>query len=246
MNFKNKVVIVTGASRGIGKEIALLFGEKGATVIVNYVHAEKAALEVVLQIESMGATGIAVQCDVSDDKSVQAMMEQIHNTFGQIDILINNAGIVVDLPLKERTAEQFRRTLEVNVLGTFICAKYASDYMMQRGSGAIVNISSTNGINSLSPESIDYDVSKAGVINLTKNLAAEFAPNIRVNSVAPGWVNTDMNKELDPDFVSGETEKIALNRFATPVEIAKVVLFLASDDASYITGTTVVVDGGYR
>ncbi|NOQ55932.1 MAG: SDR family oxidoreductase, partial [Nanohaloarchaea archaeon] len=159
---------------------------------------------------------------------------------------VNNAVIVFDVPFFERTVKQWKRTMDVNLLGTFLCSKYASEQMLKNDNGKIINISSTNGINCFSPESADYDTSKAGIINLTYNLAKELAPKIQVNSIAPGWVNTEMNKDLPKDFVEEETEKIYLKRFAKPEEIAKTILFLASDDASYITGSILKVDGGYN
>ena len=136
--------------------------------------------------------------------------------------------------------------LKVNLIGTFIVSKYVGKYMLANGEGNIINVSSTNGIDTVYPESLDYDASKAGVISLTKNLALQYAPNIRVNTVAPGWVTTDMNKELDYNFIKKEEEKIILNRFADPSEIAKVIVFLASSDASYINGSIIRVDGGCK
>ena len=244
MDLKNKIVLVTGSSRGIGKAIALLFAKEGAKVIVNYSKSEKEANEVLNEIKKT-SDGIAIKCDVSNENEVKSMIEKIIRKFGRLDILINNAGIVFDIPLFEKTVEQWNKTLGVNLIGTFLCSKYAVPYIKKQKSGVIINIASTNGIDSLSPESADYDASKAGVISLTKNLASELAPNIRVNCVAPGWVNTDINKNLPKDYMIKETEKILLKRFGMPEEIGKAVLFLASDDASFITGTTLIVDGGY-
>ncbi|MEK6833738.1 MAG: glucose 1-dehydrogenase [Nanoarchaeota archaeon] len=244
MDLKNKIVLVTGSSRGIGKAIALLFAKEGAKVIVNYSKSEKEANEVLNEIKKT-SDGIAIKCDVSKEEEVKKMISEIIKKFGRLDILINNAGIVFDIPLFEKTVEQWNKTLGVNLIGTFLCSKYAVPYIKKQKSGVIINIASTNGIDSLSPESADYDASKAGVISLTKNLASELAPNIRVNCVAPGWVNTDINKNLPKDYMIKETEKILLKRFGMPEEIGKAVLFLASDDASFITGTTLIVDGGY-
>ena len=245
MTFKNKVVIVTGSSRGIGRATALLFAKEGAKVVVNYAKSKKEANAVVAEIKKIGSDAIAVKCDVSQEMQVKQMMEKTIKIFGRIDILVNNAGIVFDVPFTERTVEQWKRTLEVNLIGVFLCAKYASPYMKKQKCGKIVNVSSTNGLDSPGPDSMDYDASKAGVISLTKNLAEELAPTIQVNSVAPGWVDTAMNKNLSKDFVEKEKKKIYLKRFARPEEIAKAILFLASDDASFITGSTLKVDGGY-
>ena len=245
MKLKNKVALITGASRGIGKATVLLFAKEGARVVVNYIKSDQKADGVVKKIIKNGGLAISVKADVSDEQQVKKMMSSAVEKFGRIDILVNNAGIVFDVPFRERTVEQWRRTINVNLIGTFLCSKYASKIMLKNNYGRIVNVSSTNGIDSLNPESIDYDTSKAGVISLTKNLATELAPVIRVNSVAPGWVDTDINKDLPKDFVKSETDKILLGRFARPEEIAKAVLFLVSDDVSFITGVTLIVDGGY-
>ncbi len=251
MKLKNKIAIITGASRGIGKSSALLFAKEGAKIIVDYhisdfePNAEKNAFSVVDEIKKIGSEAIAVKCDVSQENEVKEMIQKTIDTFGKIDILVNNAGIVYDVPLFEKTGEQWKQTLDVNLIGTFLCSKYASEQMLKNGYGKIINISSTNGINTLSLESADYDASKAGIINLTHNLAKELAPKVQVNSIAPGWVDTEMNKDLPKNFIKEETEKIYLKRFAKPEEIAKSVLFLASDDASYITGSILKVDGGH-
>ena len=243
MKLKNKVAIITGSSRGIGKATALLFAKEGANIVINCSKSENEANNVIDEIKKLGVNSLCIKCDVSDEKQVKKMIETTIKKFGKIDILINNAGIVFDVPFKDRTVEQWKKTLDVNLLSVFLCSKYVVPYMSN--GGRIVNISSTNGINSFNPDAMDYDASKAGVIILTKDLAKELAPNILVNSIAPGWVDTAMNKNLPKDFVKRETEKIYLKRFARPEEIAKTILFLASEDASYITGVTLIVDGGY-
>jgi len=245
MRLKNKIALITGASRGIGKATALLFAKEGAKVIVNYFSSEKEAFAVVDDIKKMGSEAIAIKCDISKENEIIEMINQATETFGRIDILVNNAGIVYDVPILERSVEQWRRTLDVNLLGNFLCSKYASQQMLKKTGGKIINISSTNAINSFSPDAIDYDASKAGVITLTKDFAKELAPKIQVNAIAPGWVDTDMNKDLSKEFVEDETRKIYLKRFALPEEIAKAILFFASDDAIYITGSILVVDGGH-
>lgn len=240
--FEDKVVIVTGASRGIGKAIAVAFAKEGADIVVNYHKSEKSAKEVCREIKKFGREGIPIQANVADENDVKDLVEKTMKHFKRIDILVNNAGVVFDVPFKERTFHHWERTLHTNLIGTFLMCKEVALYMNR---GKIVNISSTNGINSFSPDTMDYDASKAGINILTRNLAKELAPKIQVNSVAPGWVDTDMNKYLPKDFVKKETEKIYLKRFAKPQEIANVVLFLASDDASFITGSILKVDGGY-
>ena len=245
MRLKNKLAIITGASRGIGKATALLFAKEGAIVVINYAQSEKDARHVLDEIKKLGSDGMIFKCDVSKEDEVKLMIEQTVEKYGKIDILINNAGIVIDTPFLERTVEQWKRTLEVNLIGTFLCSKYASIEMLKNGGGNIVNVASTNGINNFSSYSMDYDSSKAGVLLLTKNLAKELAPTIRVNAVAPGWVDTDMNKNLPKQLLDQEMKSTYLGRLATADEIATTIVFLASDDASYITGSTLIVDGGH-
>ncbi|MBI4154443.1 SDR family oxidoreductase [Candidatus Woesearchaeota archaeon] len=244
MRFRDKVVIVTGSSRGIGKATAIEFAKEGAKVVVNYTKSGKKAGSVVKEINNLGSDGIAIKCDVSNEKEVKKMIEKTVKTFGRIDILINNAGIVFDVPFSKRTVDHWKKTLDVDLIGVFICSKYAAQHM--KAGGQIINISSTNGINAYHPDSIDYSAAKAGVINLTKSMAMELAPKIRVNCVAPGWVETEMNAKLPNSYIRDEIKKIYLKRFAKPHEIAKVILFLASEDASYMTGAVVTVDGGYQ
>lgn len=240
----NKVVLVTGSSRGIGRATIIEFAKKGYDVVINYNNSYDEAISLKEEVESnYNIKALVVKCDVSKENEVVEMFKLINSTFNKLDVVVNNASIAIDTIFDDKTVENFRKILDINLIGTFLVSKYASKYME---SGSIINISSTNGIDTLYPESMDYDASKAGVISLTKNLATTFAPNVRVNTVAPGWVNTDMNKELDEEFIKEECSKILLNRFAEPIEIAKVVVFLASDDASYINGSIIRVDGGCK
>lgn len=240
---KNKVALITGASRGIGKAIALKFAKEGAKIIVNYLNSETEAKNVVKEI---GSEAIAIKCDVSKEDEVKNMVEKAINKFGKIDILVNNAGIVIDIPFEEKTLAQWKKTLDVNIIGTFLCTKYVAKEMSKQKSGNIINISSTNSIDTYHSESIDYDISKAGVNIFTKGMAEEFAPNIRVNCIAPGWIDTDMNKDLPKDYLEEEIEKIYLKRLGKPEEIANVALFLASDESSFMTGNILVVNGGHK
>ena len=233
----NKVVLVTGASRSLGSCIARLFLEDNDTVYVNYNHSQKEAEKLCSKYQK----AIPIPCDVADDLAVKKMIEQIKNEQGHLDVIINNAGIALDSLVEAKTKETFRTILDTNLIGPFLVCKYGRQIMEK---GSIINISSTNGIDTYYPYSLDYDASKAGLISLTHNLAIAYAPDIRVNAVAPGWINTDMNKELDENFKKEECAKILLNRFAEPTEIAKVVFFLASSDASYINGSIIRVDGG--
>lgn len=242
MQFKDKIILITGSSRGIWKATALEFAKEWAKVVVNYFSSEKEASSVVDEIKNIGSEAIAIKCDISKEIEVQKMVKQIIDTFWKIDVLVNNAWIVFDVPFFERTVEQFKRTLDVNLIGTFLCSKYVSTEMLKNNWGKIVNISSTNAMEQFSPEAVDYDTSKAWIIILTRDLAKQLAPIIQVNAIAPGRVDTDMNKDLPNDFVQEETEKIYLKRFAKPVEIANIVLFLASEKASYMNWSIMKVD----
>ena len=245
MRFQNKVALITGARRGIGKATALAFARERAKVVVNHSRSEDEANTVVAEIKKLGSEAVAVEADVSKEAEVEAMVEQVIKRFGRLDVLVNNAGVVFDVPFMEKTVEQWNKTLGVNLVGPFLCSKYCAPHL-RKTKGRIINISSTNGIYSMHPESTDYDASKAGLIAFTKGLAQELAPDVLVNSIAPGWINTKMNAELPKDFVEKENERIWLiKRFGEPSEIANAVLFLASDEATYVNGTTLVVDGGY-
>ncbi len=247
MDSKRKVVLVTGGARGIGRSTIIEFAKKNYDVVINYCHSEADSNELKEFVEKeYNVSALVIKASVSNESEVEAMVEQVIEVFGHIDVLVNNAGIAIDTTFDDKTYDNFMETLKVNLIGTFIVSKYVGKYMLANGEGNIINVSSTNGIDTVYPESLDYDASKAGVISLTKNLALQYAPNIRVNTVAPGWVTTDMNKELDYNFIKKEEEKIILNRFADPSEIAKVIVFLASCDASYINGSIIRVDGGCK
>ena len=240
-------VLITGGTRGIGKSTVIEFAKKGYDILINYVKEDKLAKELKEKIEKEYSVKVYLyKGDISNENSVKGMYEYIINNNIKIDILVNNASIAIDTLFIDKTVENFKRILDVNLIGTFLVSKYIGKLMLKEKKGCIINVSSTNGIDTVYPESLDYDASKAGVISLTKNLAKEYAPFIRVNSVAPGWVNTDMNKELDEEFIKKENERIILNRFAEPSEIAKVIIFLASNDASYINGEIIRVDGGQK
>jgi 3-oxoacyl-[acyl-carrier protein] reductase len=246
MNFKDKVVLITGSSRGIGKSTAIEFASKNCNVVINYFNSEKEAAELKdFIIDKYNVKALIIKADVSKEVDVKKMIETTIKEFGKIDIVVNNAGIAIDNGFDEKTVEEFRRVLDVNLIGTYLVSKYVGKYMIEQKYGKIINVSSTNGIDTNYPYSIDYDASKAGIISLTHNFAKQYSPYINVNAVAPGWVITDMNKELDKDYMEEEQKKVFLNRFADPSEIAKVIVFLASDDASYINNTIIRVDGGF-
>ncbi len=239
------VALITGASRGIGRSIAIEFAKAHVNVVIHYhkhaVMAEELARNL---MADYGVDVLCVKADISVEEEVVSMIDQVVDMFGKIDILVNNAGICQDSLLLEKSVASFRRILDVNLIGTYLCSKYVAKVMLDRGGGKIINISSTNAIDTYYPESCDYDASKAGVISLTHNMAREFAPHILVNCVCPGWVKTDMNAGLSIEQIQKEEEKILLHRFAEADEIAKVVLFLASSKASYINDSIIRVDGG--
>jgi 3-oxoacyl-[acyl-carrier protein] reductase len=242
MKLKDKVALITGASKGIGHAVALEFAKEGAIVIVNYHNSKQEADNLVSEIKKLNSDALAIKADISKEDEIKALVTQVVDKFGHINILVNNAGIVFDIPWMEKTVEQWHKTLDTNLIGTFLCCKYAVPHMPD--GSRIINISSTNGLGTVSTESMDYDASKAGMIAITKSLAKELAPNILVNSIAPGWVDTDINKYLPKDYVKSEEASIGVKRFGRPEEIAKMALFLASADSSYVVGTTLIVDGG--
>lgn len=237
-----KTVLITGASRGLGASIARIFAKNNYNVIINYKESTQLAENLKNELESnFNVKVLLVKADISNENEVKNMFQKVIGFSSKIDVLVNNASIALDDDLINKDALEFKRVLDVNLLGTYLVTKYSLDLF---DTGVIINISSTNGIDTGYIESIDYDASKAGVISLTHDFARLLAPNIRVNAVAPGWINTDMTSNLNPDFKKAEESKILLKRFADPEEVAKVVYFLASDDASYINDTIIRVDGG--
>ncbi len=239
------VVLVTGSSRGIGRSIILEYAKRGLDVVINYHKNEEKALELEKEVkEKYNVRVKVIKCDVSKEDEVESMINQIIDDFGRLDILVNNAGVSRDSMFMDISVKDFKRIVDVNLIGTYLCSKYALKEMLNNKKGNIVNISSTNALDTYYPESAAYDASKAGVISLTHNLAVEAAPFVRVNCICPGWVNTDMNKNMDDEYQERLIEKIKLKRFAEPEEIASVVAFLASDDASYINDAIIRVDGG--
>ena len=242
----NKNVLVTGGTRGIGEAISREFAKKGYDIIINYVNSSEKAQNLKQELEKeYNIKVLPIQADISNEKEIKNMVDIAIKEFGRINVLVNNAGIVIDREFEDRTVEDWKKTLDINLIAPFVLTKLVGKEMMKQKSGAIINISSTNGINTYYPTSVDYDASKSGLISLTYDSAVQFAPYVRVNCVAPGWVNTEMNKELPEDFVKEETKRILVKRFAEPEEIAKVATFLASDDASFINSTVIKVDGGW-
>lgn len=239
-----KTVLVTGSSSGIGYEIIKKYAKNNYNVIITYNNNYNNAKELENEIkEKYKVDTLIVKLDISNEENIKEVLEIVKDKFNTIDVLVNNAAIAIDTTLEDKTKANFMKTLEINLVGTFLVSKYFSKIMP---TGSIINISSTNGIDSYYVESLDYDASKSGVISLTHNLANYLSPNIRVNCVCPGWVNTNMNKLLDKEFIKKEESKILLNRFADPSEIASLVYYLSSEEASYINDSIIKIDGGRR
>jgi len=248
-DLKGKVVIITGARRGMGKADALAFAKNGAKVVVVDISQEECQL-VVDEIKKSGGEGLAVKCDVTNEKEIEEMVKKTIEKFGKVDILVNNAGICQFKPFLELTKEEWQRTLDINLKGYFLCAKATAKEMVKQKSGAIVNIASIvmgqigKGMAGLA----HYSASKGGIAAFTKTLALELAPyNIRVNAIAPGAIDTPMvaSAKADPKVLEQTLAMIPLHRMGKPEEIANTVLFLSSEASSYITGSIIVVDGGW-
>ena len=244
MKLIGKTALVTGASRGIGREIALELARQGADVIVNYAGSEAKAYEVVEEIKGLGREAIAIQCDVSNNESVTDMVKATIDHFGKIDILVNNAGITRDNLLMRMKENEWDDVMNINLKGVFLCTKAVTRQMMKQRSGRIINISSVVGVSG-NPGQANYVAAKAGVIGLTKTSAKELASRgITVNAIAPGFITTEMTDQLTEDIQNEMLKMIPLAQFGEPKDIAHSVVFLASDDSRYITGQTIHVNGG--
>lgn len=243
-----KVVLVTGGAQGIGKAIAIELAKNGYDIVINYLTSVEAANALKEKIvQEYGVHCLCVQADVSKEDEVDNMVSLIEKELGGVDILINNAAIDLSNLFHLKTAEEFRKTLDVNVVGAFNCSKRVYRHMLDQEYGRIINISSTNGINTYYPMCIDYDASKAALISLTHNLAFEYSPYINVNCIAPGFIGTENELDgYDEEFLKEEEEKIMVNRYGKPEEVAYLVKFLISDEANYINNTVIRIDGGQK
>jgi 3-oxoacyl-[acyl-carrier protein] reductase len=252
LRFDGKVAVVTGASRGIGKATALALAKEGCTVVVNYDRSQDKAHEVVEAIKAVKARAIAVRCDVSIRNEVEGTFKTAVDEFGKVDILVNNAGIGVMASILETTDELWDRTLNTNLKSVFLCTQVAARHMAQRRYGKIVNISSNSGFGIACWGETAYAASKAGVIQLTKSSAFELGQyGINVNCVAPGAIDTDMLRgnltdQKYAELIDGRKKISSLGVVGKPEDIAKAILFFASDDSRFITGKTLLVDGGRR
>ncbi len=242
-----KVVLVTGSSIGLGRAIIEKFASNNYNVIINYNNSKQEAEELKNYIENTYHTkAITIKCDITKESEIEEMKQIIIKEFGVLDCLVNNAGIAIDTDFNLKTKENFIKILDTNLVSLFLVSRTFGNLMLENKKGKIINIASTNGIDSYYEYSLDYDASKAGVINLTHNLANHYSPYINVNCVCPGWIDTPMNKDLDESFKQKEIDKILLRRFASPKEIASLVYFLSTDEASYINDSIIKIDGGRK
>ena len=244
----NKVVLITGGAKGIGKAIALELAKNNYDIVINYLTSKKEAMELrETIINDYGVKCLAIRADISLENEVDQMVTTIESELHGVDVLINNAAIDLSNLFHLKNAEEFRRILDVNVVGAFNCSKRVYKYMLEKEYGRIINVSSTNGINTYYPMCIDYDASKAALISLTHNLAFEFAPYIHVNCIAPGFIGPENELEgYDEQFLKEEQEKIMINRYGKPEEVAYLVKFLVSDEANFINNTIIRIDGGQK
>lgn len=239
-----KVALVTGASRGIGRAIALKLAAEGAAVVINYHGSMEKAKEVKAEIESDGGIAEIMQCNVADYQATEAMIRKVTDDFGRLDILVNNAGITRDGLLMKMSEEDYDTVLDTNLKGTFHCIRFAARQMLRQRGGRIINLSSVSGILGNAGQA-NYSASKAGVIGLTKSAARELASRgITVNAVAPGFIETEMTAVLTEKVRESAVAQIPMGVFGTAEDVAEAVAFLASDSARYITGQTIHVDGG--
>ena len=247
MRLKDKIALVTGSSRGVGRAVALAFAKEGAKLVINYTSNEKAANEVVEMIKGMGSDAIAVKADVANKKEAEELVNAGIEKFGRLDILVNNAGFTRPALMINMTEEQWDAVVDIHMKGTFLCSQAAAKYMIEQKSGKIINVTSVAGVVGTVGQ-INYSAAKGGIISMTKSIARELARyNICCNVISLGIVETDMTEKIRTDEKLREIymNRILLKRFAKPDDIAPAFVFFASDESNYITGQLLCVDGGY-
>lgn len=242
-----RTVLITGSSRGIGKATAEEFASRGYDVVISYVHSEEKALNFRAELEERyGIRCIAIRADLSKEEEVSRLAAEALKAFGRIDVLVNNAGIALYGDVKDKSPADWNLTLQTNLIAPFQLCQILGAEMVRNKYGKIVNIASIDAICTYNAESMEYDASKAAIINLTYNFALQLQPYVNVNCVAPGWVDTDMNKELPQELVDYQKSRICKQRFARPEEVAKLICFLSGDDAEFINSEVIRIDGGYK
>ena len=245
MRLQGKVALVTGAGRGIGHTISKLFAKEGAKLIINYSRSEKEARSLAEELMKSGQEVLLVRADVSRSDEVKGMISQAIKRFARIDVLVNNAGVLIPEPFLESTEETWDKTMAVNLKGAYLCSKEVAPIMLKQGKGKIINISSICGLAERTAlRNTAYVVSKAGIIGLTRSMAVNLGPTINVNAICPGMIETDMIVVLGPERVKAGIEDAILKRIGKPQDIAYAALFLASDESSFITGEILTVSGG--
>ncbi len=241
----SKVVLVTGSAKGIGAAIILELAKAGYDCVINYNTSEKEAFALNEKIKEYSVRSLVIKCDVSSESEVNNMFDIIENELGGVDILVNNAAIETPNIFNKKTISDFKKVIDVNLIGAYITAKRAGRYMIDKKWGRIINISSTNGMNTYYPMGLEYDASKAALNSLTHNLAIQFAPYVNVNAIAPGLINTENEiADYDEEFMQMEIDKILKRRIGEASEVAKLVKYLISDDADYINNSIIRIDGG--
>ena len=243
----NRVALITGSSRGMGKAEAFEFASRGYDIVINYVASKEKAEQIQTEIrEKYGVKAVAIQADLAKETDVRNLAAEALKIFGKVDVLVNNAGIAVYSDFAKKDLAGWQRSMEVNLYAPFLLTQILAPVMAENKYGKIVNIATIDVMTTYNPESAEYDASKAALISLTKTSSLQYQPYVNVNCVCPGWVATDMNKELPQELLDYQSSKTCKDRMAKPEEVAKLVAFLASDDAEFIDGEVIKIDGGYK
>ena len=243
----NRVAMITGSSRGMGKAEAYEFASRGYDVIVHYVNSREAAESIKADIkEKYGVRAVVIGADLMDENQTRKLAEEALKEFGKVDVLVNNAGMALYDDFAKKTVQGFEKSMQLNLYAPFLLTQILGEQMAKNKYGKIVNIATIDVMTTYNAESAEYDASKAALISLTKTSSLQFQPYVNVNCVCPGWVATDMNKELPQELLDYQTSKTCKGRMAKPEEVAKLVAFLASDNAEFIDGEVIKIDGGYK